>query len=56
MPLFIPIIALVWLAVVAFALLLCIAARRTDAEIAGVELAPVIDIHMATLSRHHSAA
>jgi hypothetical protein len=55
MPLFIPILLLVWLLVVAAALLLCVMARRTDAEIARVELAPVIDLDAASMRRHSAA-
>ena len=57
MPLFVPIILIVWLAVAAAAIVLCLAARRTDAEIERAELAPVIDIKAAALtSRQHSVA
>jgi hypothetical protein len=57
MPLFVPIILLVWLAVAAAAVLLCLAARRSDGEVQRSELAPVIDIKAASLrSRQHSAA
>ena len=55
MPLFVPIILFVWLLVVAAAVLMCVAARRTDAEIASVELAPVIDLDAASLRRHSAA-
>jgi len=41
-----------WLVIVAFALLLCAAARRTDSEI--VDPAPVIDIR-SVLTRKHVA-
>ena len=43
-----------WLVIVAFALLLCAAARRTDSEISGDDLAPVIDIR-SVLTRKHVA-
>jgi hypothetical protein len=43
-----------WLVIVAFALLLCAAARRTDDEISGEDLAPVIDIQ-SVLGRKHVA-
>ena len=33
-----------WLLIVAFAVLLCAAARRTDDEISASELAPVIEL------------
>jgi hypothetical protein len=56
MPLFIPLIALVWLLVVAAAVVLCIAARRGDEQMARVELAPVIDFEAAALARRRSAA
>jgi len=56
MPLFVPIILVVWLLVVAVALLLCVAARRTDDELSRAELAPVIDIAASRLgSRQHVA-
>ena len=41
-----------WLLVVAFALLLCVAARRTDREIASADLAPVIDLTSALARKH----
>lgn len=57
MPLFVPILLLVWLLVAAAAIVLCLAARRTDAEIERSELAPVIEIQAAALgSREHTAA
>ena len=55
MPLFVPIIAVAWLLVIAVALLLCVAARRTDDELTRTELAPVIDIAKGSLSRRHVA-
>jgi len=56
MPLFVLVILLAWLAVVAFAVLLCLAARRTDEEVASADLAPVIDIAARSLSsRQHVA-
>jgi hypothetical protein len=56
MPLFVPIILVVWLVVVAVALLLCVAARRTDEELSRSELAPVIDLTARSLgSRQHVA-
>ena len=56
MPLFVPIILAVWLVVAVVALLLCIAARRTDEELARAELAPVIDLTKRSLrSRQHVA-
>jgi hypothetical protein len=55
MPLFVPIIAVAWLLVIAVALVLCIAARRTDDELARTQLAPVIDIAKGSLSRRHVA-
>ncbi len=54
MPLFLLVILSAWLLVIAFAVLLCVAARRTDDEIAGTELAPVIDIK-SSLARQHVA-
>jgi hypothetical protein len=56
MPLLLPIILAVWLFVAVAAIVLCVAARRTDAEIARAELAPVVEIHAAALSRRHTAA
>ena len=56
MPLFVLIILCAWLLFAAVALMLCLAARRTDEEIAGTELAPVIDIRAGSLaSRQHVA-
>ena len=55
MPLFVPIILAAWLLVIAVALLLCIAARRTDDELTRSELAPVIDIAAGSLGRRHVA-
>ena len=56
MPLFVPIILAVWLVVAVVALLLCIAARRTDEELERAELAPVIDLTKRSLrSRQHVA-
>ncbi len=46
----------VWLLVAAVAVVVCLAARRTDEEIAGADLAPVIDIQAGSLaSRQHVA-
>ena len=45
-----------WLILVAFAVILCVAARRTDQEIATADLAPVIDLKAAALtSKQHVA-
>jgi uncharacterized membrane protein len=55
MPLFVPILAAVWLLVILVALLLCVAARRLDDELTRGELAPVIDIAGARLSGRHVA-
>ena len=56
MPLFVPIILAIWLLVVAVALLLCVAARRTDEELARSDLAPVIDLAgRSARSRRHVA-
>ena len=52
MPLVLLIVLGTWLLIVAFAVLLCAAARRTDDEIAGTELAPVIDINSSLARRH----
>ncbi len=54
MPLFVPILIAVWLLVIVVAMLICISARRTDAELVQSELAPVIELQ--TALRHHSAA
>ncbi len=54
MPLFVPIILAVWLLVIVVAMLMCISARRTDAELLQSELAPVVELGSAL--RHHSAA
>ena len=56
MPVLIPIVLAVWLLVAAAAVVLCVAARRTDDEIAKSELAPVIDLKSAVAARRHSAA
>ena len=42
----------VWLVIVAFALVLCASARRTDREISGEGMAPVIDIQSALTRKH----
>jgi hypothetical protein len=56
MPLLLIVILSAWLLFAAVALVLCLAARRTDEEIAGAELAPVIDIQAGSLaSRQHVA-
>ena len=56
MPLFLLVILSAWVLVTAVALLLCLAARHTDEEIAGADLAPVIDIRAGSLaSRQHVA-
>jgi hypothetical protein len=55
MPVFVLVILCVWIAAAAFALLLCVAARRTDEDLAGTDLAPVIDISAALSSRRHVA-
>jgi hypothetical protein len=55
MPLFVPILAALWLFVILVALLLCVAARRMDEELARGELAPVIDIAGGRLSGRHIA-
>jgi len=47
MPLLVLVILCAWVLIVAIALLLCLAARRTDDEIAGADLAPVIEIRSA---------
>jgi hypothetical protein len=45
-----------WFVIAAFALILCLAARRTDREIASADLAPVIDLQAAGLAgRKHVA-
>ena len=45
-----------WFVIALFAVILCMAARRTDREISGADLAPVIDIHAASLAgRKHVA-
>jgi hypothetical protein len=56
MPLFVPILLAVWLLVIVAAMLLCLSARRTDAELARGDLAPVIEIKAAALARRHSVA
>ena len=57
MPLLLPLILVVWLLVALSAIVLCFAARRTDAELASAELAPVIEIQAARLAhRQHTAA
>jgi hypothetical protein len=56
MPLLVPILLTVWLLVVVVAMLLCLSARRSDAEMLGTELAPVVEIKAAALARRHSAA
>jgi hypothetical protein len=56
MPLFVPILIAVWLLVAVVALLLCMSARRTDAELARSDLTPVVEISAASLaSRRHTA-
>ena len=56
MPIVLLVLLCAWLLVIVFAVLLCAAARRTDEEIAGTELAPVIDIQAAALAgRKHVA-
>lgn len=51
------VLVIAWFVIVAFALILCLAARRTDREIAtAADLAPVIDIQAAALAgRTHVA-
>ena len=45
-----------WFVIVVFAVVLCMAARRTDREVTGTDLAPVIDIQAASLAgRKHVA-
>ena len=45
-----------WLVIAIFAVILCMAARRTDRELTGTDLAPVIDIQAASLAgRKHVA-
>ena len=45
-----------WLVIAVFAFILCVAARRTDRELASADLAPVIDINAASLAgRKHVA-
>ena len=45
-----------WFVIAAFGLILCLAARRTDREIASADLAPVIDLQAAALTgRKHVA-
>jgi hypothetical protein len=56
MPLLVPILLAVWLLVAAVAMLLCLSARRTDAELAQTDLAPVIELKASAISRRHSAA
>ena len=41
-----------WLVIVVFALILCASARRTDREISGEGMAPVIDIQSALTRKH----
>lgn len=55
MPLFILVILCIWLAAAAFALLLCVAARRMDEDVAGTDRAPVISLSAARSSRRHVA-
>jgi hypothetical protein len=54
MPIVLLVLLCAWLLVIVFAVLLCTAARRTDDEIAGTELAPVIDIK-SSLARQNVA-
>jgi hypothetical protein len=56
MPLFVPILLAVWLLVIVAAMLLCMSARHTDAELTRSDLAPVVEIKAAALARRHSAA
>jgi hypothetical protein len=56
MPLFLLVILCAWVAVAAVAVMLCLAARRTDEEIAGRDVAPVIDLQARRFSsRQHVA-
>jgi hypothetical protein len=51
------IILVAWLVLSAMAMLLCLAARRTDGELVAGELAPVIELHPSAVRRHsHSPA
>jgi hypothetical protein len=52
------IILVAWLVLSAMAMLLCLAARRTDGEVGRGELAPVIELRSVAAARraHDSAA
>ena len=52
MPIVLLILFSAWLLVIVFAVMLCAAARRTDDEIAGTELAPVVDIKSYLAHKH----
>jgi hypothetical protein len=52
----VPIILVAWLLVVVAAVLLGVAARRLDAEAAGLEPAPVIDLSAAKPRSHRPTA
>ena len=41
-----------WFVIAVFALILCLAARRTDREIAATDLVPVIDIQAFATRKH----
>ena len=57
MPVFVLIVIFAWVLVAMAAVTLCAGARKTDAELAGTDLAPVIDFEAAALaSRRHSVA
>ena len=53
MPLVLVLLVCAWLLIVAIAVILCAAARRTDDEISASELAPVIELR--TPARQHVA-
>ena len=52
MPIVLLVLLSAWLLVIVFAVMLCAAARHTDDEIAGTELAPVIDIKTSVARQH----
>ena len=56
MPLFLLVILCAWVAVAVFAVVLCLAARRTDEEITSGDVSQVIDIQARRVaSRQHVA-
>ena len=56
MPLLLIVILCAWVAVAVFAVVLCLAARRMDEEVASGDAAPVIDIKARRFaSRQHVA-